>query len=94
MKILDNFKDFFDNKFTNFIATFLIVCGVTISCICLFIIEPLGTIDVTAISVVSELLILGGALLGVNANFDMKLKKFEASMIDKVKNKDIKTTNE
>lgn len=94
MKILDIIQEFFDHKFQNFIATTLICCGVVLASICLFFIEPLGEIHNSAIAIVSEMLILGGALLGVNANFDHKLKKFEASMIDKVKNKDIKTTNE
>ena len=90
MHILDNFKDFFDNKFQNFIATTLILCGVILASICLFIIEPLGEIHNSAIAIVSEMLILGGALLGVNANFDHKLKKFEATMVQKIENKDDK----
>ena len=94
MKILDIIQEFFDHKFQNFIATTLICCGVVLASICLFFIPPLGEIHNSAIAIVSEMLILGGALLGVNANFDHKLKKFEASMIDKVKNKDTKTTIE
>lgn len=94
MKILDIIQEFFDHKFQNFIATTLICCGVVLASICLFFIPPLGEIHNSAIAIVSEMLILGGALLGVNANFDHKLKKFEASMIDRVKNKDIKTTIE
>ena len=94
MKILDIIQEFFDHKFQNFIATTLICCGVVLASICLFFIPPLGEIHNSAIAIVSEMLILGGALLGVNANFDHKLKKFEASMIDRVKNKDIKTTTE
>lgn len=51
-------------------------CGVIIAAICLFIVEPLGEIAASAISIVSELLILCGALLGIDLNFDLKLQKF------------------
>ena len=92
MNLLNIIQEFFDHKFQNFIATTLICCGVVLASICLFFIDPLGEIHNSAIAIVSEMLILGGALLGVNANFDHKLKKFEATMVQKIENKDIKTT--
>lgn len=94
MNLLNIIQEFFDHKFQNFIATTLICCGVVLASICLFFIEPLGEIHNSAIAIVSEMLILGGALLGVNANFDHKLKKFEATMVQKIENKDTKTTIE
>lgn len=94
MNLLNIIQEFFDHKFQNFIATTLIVCGVALASICLFFIEPLGEIHNSAIAIVSEMLILGGALLGVNANFDHKLKKFEATMVQKIENKDTKTSIE
>ena len=94
MNLLNIIQEFFDHKFQNFIATMLIICGVILASICLFFIEPLGEIHNSAIAIVSEMLILGGALLGVNANFDHKLKKFEATMVQKIENKDTKTINE
>lgn len=52
--------------------------GVIIACICLFIIPPPGEISTSALSIVSELLILSGALLGVKVSVDTKLQKFMA----------------
>lgn len=52
--------------------------GVIIACICLFVVEPLGEISTSALSLVSELLILAGALLGVQLAVDAKLQKFLA----------------
>jgi len=51
--------------------------GVLISSVCLFFIPPLGEITSSAISIVSELLVLCGAILGVKANYDTKFRKFE-----------------
>lgn len=56
--------------------------GVTIACLCLFAVPPYGEISSTAISVVSELLVLCGALLGVKTAYDNKMKKFEAEIAD------------
>lgn len=57
------------------IASFSI--GVILACICLFIIEPYGEIHTSAMGIVSELLCLAGALLGINVNFDLKMQKFK-----------------
>ena len=51
--------------------------GVLIAMACLFFIEPLGEIASSAISIVSELLVLCVAILGVKASYDTKLRKFE-----------------
>lgn len=56
--------------------------GVLIACVCLFFIEPLGEIASSAISIVSELLVLCGAILGVKASYDIKFRKFEAELKD------------
>lgn len=61
------------------IASFSV--GSLIALVCLFILPPLGEIANTAISIVSEFLILSGALLGVSATFDHKLRKFEARVM-------------
>lgn len=58
--------------------------GVTIAAVCLFFIEPLGEIANSAISIVSELLVLCGAILGVKAGYDVKLRRFEAELQHKV----------
>lgn len=52
-------------------------CGVLIAAACLFIIPPLGEIANSAISIVSELLVLTGALLGIKTSFDIKMRKFQ-----------------
>ena len=51
--------------------------GVLIACVCLFFIQPLGEISNSAISIVSELLVLAGAILGVKTSYDMKFRRFE-----------------
>ena len=58
-------------------------CGVLIAMVCLFWIEPLGEITYSAISIVSELLVLCGAILGVKASYDIKFHKFEAELLKK-----------
>lgn len=55
-------------------------CGVLIGCVCLFFIPPYGEIHSSAISIVSELLVLCGALLGIKTGFDAKMKKFEGEL--------------
>ena len=57
--------------------------GVLIAMVCLFWIEPLGEIANSAISIVSELLVLCGAILGVKASYDVKFHKFEAELLKK-----------
>lgn len=52
--------------------------GVIIASICLFIVPPPGEISTSALSIVSELLILSGALLGVKVSVDTKLQQFMA----------------
>ncbi len=57
--------------------------GVLIAAVCLFLVPPLGEIASSAISIVSELLVLCGALLGVKASFDVKFRKFQAELDSK-----------
>ena len=59
------------------------VSGVVIALACLFLVEPLGEITNSAISIVSELLVLCGAILGVKASYDVKFHKFEAELLKK-----------
>ena len=54
--------------------------GVIIAAVCLFLVPPLGEIANSAISIVSELLVLCGAILGVKASYDVKFRKFEAEL--------------
>lgn len=51
--------------------------GVLIACVCIFFIDPVGEIASSAISIVSEFLVLCGALLGIKTSFDIKLKRFQ-----------------
>ena len=60
--------------------------GVLIASTCLFFIPPLGEIANSAISIVSELLVLCGAILGVKASYDVKFRKFEAELRDVIEN--------
>ena len=60
--------------------------GVLIAAVCLFLVPPLGEIANSAISIVSELLVLCGAILGVKASYDVKFRKFEAELKDVIEN--------
>ena len=60
--------------------------GVIIASVCLFLVPPLGEIANSAISIVSELLVLCGAILGVKASYDVKFRKFEAELRDVIEN--------
>lgn len=63
------------------IASF--AAGIVIAMVCLFFIEPKGSITNSAISIVSELLVLCGAILGVKASYDTKLQQFEARIFNR-----------
>jgi len=54
--------------------------GTIIACICLFFIEPIGEISNSAIGIVSEMLMLCGALLGIKTSMDLKLQRFEGEV--------------
>lgn len=54
--------------------------GVAIASGCLFIVPPPGVISNSAISIVSELLVLAGAILGVKTSFDAKFIKIESDL--------------
>ena len=62
------------------IAVASFTSGVVIAAVCLFLVPPLGEIANSAISIVSELLVLCGAILGVKASYDTKFRKFEAQL--------------
>ena len=62
--------------------------GVAIAAVCLFFVPPPGEITNSAISIVSELLVLCGAILGVKASFDAKLNKMEAELHQKLDKKE------
>ena len=67
-------------KLQGIIAIASFSSGVLIAAVCLFLIPPLGEIANSAISIVSELLVLCGAILGVKASYDVKLRKFQAEL--------------
>jgi anaerobic C4-dicarboxylate transporter len=60
------------------IASF--AAGVGIACVCLFFVAPPGEISNSAISIVSELLVLAGAILGVKTSYDAKFVKIESDL--------------
>ncbi len=66
--------------------------GVIIAAVCLFLIPPLGEIANSAISIVSELLVLCGAILGVKASYDTKFRKFQAELDQVLSNEKKPTT--
>ena len=74
------------------IAVASFTSGVLIAAVCLFWIPPLGEIASSAISIVSELLVLCGAILGVKASYDVKFRKFEAELKQVIDNENQHTT--
>ena len=68
------------------IAVASFTSGVLIAAVCLFFIPPLGEIASSAISIVSELLVLCGAILGVKASYDTKFRKFQAELDQVIEN--------
>ena len=80
-------------KLQGIIAVASFSSGVLISVVCLFWIPPLGEIANSAISIVSELLVLCGAILGVKASYDTKFRKFEAELHQVIEN-ETKTENQ
>lgn len=73
-------------KLQGIIAIASFSSGVIIAAVCLFWIPPLGEIASSAISIVSELLVLCGAILGVKASYDVKFRKFEAELQQVIEN--------
>ena len=73
-------------KLQGIIAVASFSSGVLIAVVCLFWIPPLGEIANSAISIVSELLVLCGAILGVKASYDTKFRKFEAELHQVIEN--------
>lgn len=76
------------------IAVASFTSGVLLASVCLFFIEPKGEISSSAISIVSELLVLAGALLGVMVNFDIKQQAFANKIAEQLAKKQDKEENE
>ena len=74
------------------IAVASFTSGVLIAAVCLFFIEPLGEIASSAVSIVSELLVLCGAILGVKASYDVKFRKFQAELDQVIENENRNNT--
>jgi hypothetical protein len=79
-------------KLQGIIAIASFSSGVIIAAVCLFLIPPLGEIANSAISIVSELLVLCGAILGVKASYDTKFRKFQAELDQVLSNEKKPTT--
>ena len=79
-------------KLQGIIAVASFTSGVTIAAVCLFFIPPLGEIASSAVSIVSELLVLCGAILGVKASYDVKFRKFQAELDQMIENEKQSTT--
>lgn len=62
--------------------------GSLISCVCLFVIEPLGEIASSAMIMVSNFLVLCGGILGVKASTDAKISQIQTSYVSRVGNKE------
>ncbi len=79
-------------KLQGIIAIASFSSGVIIAAVCLFLIPPLGEIANSAISIVRELLVLCGAILGVKASYDTKFRKFQAELDQVLSNEKKPTT--
>lgn len=73
-------KPTFFERLQAIIAVASFVVGTIIASICLFAIQPIGEIANTAISIVSEFLILCGACLGLDLAFNNKIKKLREEL--------------
>jgi len=62
------------------VASFTV--GVVISLACLFLVDPIGSITTSAMSIVGQFLVLCGSLLGISANFDMKFERLKRKIGD------------
>ena len=60
------------------VASFTV--GALIAVVTLFFVPPPGEISSSAISIVSEFLVLAGALLGIKTGFDVKMQRFESEV--------------
>lgn len=60
------------------VASFVV--GSAIAVVGLFVVPPPGEISNSAISIVSEFLVLAGALLGIKVSFDYRLSRFETQV--------------
>lgn len=65
------------------IASFTV--GSLIAIVDIFFLEPIGIIESSVICVISEFLILTGALLGIDVNYDLKLQKFATKIKEELK---------
>lgn len=62
-------------RYEQLISLVLTLSGIIIGSVCLFAIPPIGEIAMSALYFISELFIFAGAIIGVNLNFDHKLRK-------------------
>lgn len=86
-----------DNNLTKLQAKLAVAAfasGVVIACICLFVVPPPGEISTSAISIVSELLILCGALLGIKVSYDAKQMQFQNDIVNMIKKRKEDTADE
>lgn len=65
------------------VASFTV--GTLIAVGSLFIVPPPGEISSSAISIVSEFLVLAGALLGIKTGFDVKMQRFESEVEKRIR---------
>lgn len=84
--IPNTMKQFTNPTYTRLQGAMAIACfvaGVLVATICLFFIEPLGSITYSATGIVSELLLLCGALLGVKASIDTRFREIRQELAHK-----------
>lgn len=81
-------KPFDTTKLQGWLAVASFSVGVVIALVALFFVPPPGEISNSAISIVSEFLVLAGALLGIKTGFDLKMQKFEADVERRIRRTD------
>ena len=72
------FKDL--TRLQGWLAVASFSVGSLIAVVSLFFVPPPGEISNSAINIVSEFLVLAGALLGLKTGFDVKLQRFESDV--------------
>lgn len=80
-------KTSINDKRKFWLACFLCVSGVVMMFVALFL-PPVGVLSTSVLTGSGELLLTGGAILGVDVAYSIKLKELLAQYLDKPDNKE------
>lgn len=78
-----------NSTFQRRLSTFLCVIGLSIGIYAMEFIEPRGEVSNSVLGIVSECLLLCGALAGLNVSFNNKFKAFKEDIVNKLEENNI-----